>query len=86
MEITSIWIFHNMATLKIETPAGRAMRLLSAKRIAYACDLTTNAVWKWETSGGGRIPSRHLATVLDLARQMGVDLPATDLIEARGAA
>ncbi|WP_234989519.1 hypothetical protein [Brevundimonas sp. SH203] len=62
------------------------MRLLSAKRIAYACDLTTNAVWKWETSGGGRIPSRHLATVLDLARQMGVDLPATDLIEARGAA
>ncbi|MBU1522093.1 MAG: hypothetical protein KJ728_11810 [Alphaproteobacteria bacterium] len=75
-----------MATLQHETPAGRAMRLLTAKRIAHACDLTTNAVWKWETSGGGRIPSRHLPTVLDLARQMDVDLPAVDLIEARASA
>lgn len=84
MEITSIWIFHNMATLKIETPAGRAMRLLSAKRIAYACDLTTNAVWKWETSGGGRIPSRHLPTVLSLASEMKVELSASDLIGVGG--
>jgi hypothetical protein len=83
VEITSIWIFHNMAALQHETPAARAMRLLTAKRIAYACDLTTNAVWKWETSGGGRIPSRHLPTVLGLAEEMGIELPAEALIGAR---
>jgi hypothetical protein len=75
-----------MATMQNETPAGRAMRLLSAKRIAYACDLTTNAVWKWETSGGGRIPSRHLMTVLKLAAEMNVTLTADELLGVGAAA
>ena len=69
-----------------ETPAALAMRLLTAKQIAYACNLTTNAVWKWDTSGGGRIPSRHLATVLDLAKRLGVELTADDLIGVKAAA
>ena len=80
VEITSIWIFHNMAQVNIETPAGRAMRLLGAKRIAHACDLTTNAVWKWDKTGGGRVPSRHQPAVLGLARELGVQLSAEDLI------
>lgn len=63
-----------------ETPAALAMRVLGAKEIAHACDLTTNAVWKWETSGGGRIPSRHLPTVLALATRKGVSLTANQLI------
>lgn len=69
-----------------ETPAALAMRLLSAKRIAHACNLTTNAVWKWDSVGGGRIPSRHLPRVLELAREMDVELSAEDLIGLRSAA
>lgn len=69
-----------------ETPAARAMRLLTAKRIAHACNLTTNAVWKWDTAGGGLIPSRHLQTVLDLAAEQGVALTAAELIGLKAAA
>lgn len=65
-----------------ETPAARAIRLLGAKRIAATCDLTTNAVWKWETIGGGHIPSRHQRRILDLARSMGVAMCADDVIAA----
>lgn len=65
-----------------ETPAAKAERLLGAKRIAAACDLTTNAVWKWRTVGEGRIPSRHVAKVLELARAQNVPLSAEDLIGA----
>lgn len=69
-----------MALLDGETPAELATRLLGAKAIAHACDLTTNAVWKWASSGGGRIPSRHLPTVLALAAEKGVSLTANQLI------
>lgn len=86
MEITSIWIFHNMAKPENETPAALAMRLLSAKRIAHVCNLTTNAVWKWETVGGGSIPTRHLAPILTLAAEMGIELSAGELIGMRAAA
>lgn len=63
-----------------ETPAARAMRLLGAKRIAAALDLTTNAVWKWETTGGGRIPSKHQSAILELAKAKGVELAAADVV------
>jgi hypothetical protein len=63
-----------------ETPAHRAIRLLGAKRIAGACDLTTNAVWKWETTGRGLIPARHQATVLDLAGRLGAPFTASEII------
>jgi hypothetical protein len=69
-----------MATLEPETPAARAVKLLGAKAIAGACDLTTNAVWKWSTMGQGLIPSRHQAAVLALARRKGVALTADDII------
>lgn len=65
---------------KAETPAARAIRLIGAKRIAAACDLTTNAVWKWETNGGGLIPGRHQPTVWELARGLEVDLSAEQII------
>lgn len=68
-----------------ETPAAKAMRLMGAKRIAAKCDLTTNAVWKWETLSGGLIPSKHQADVLELAREVGVAFTAEDCI-ARAAA
>ncbi len=68
-----------------ETPAAKAIRLLGAKRIAARCDLTTNAVWKWETTGGGLIPARHQRTVLDLAAERGAPFTAEDAI-ARAAA
>lgn len=65
-----------------ETPAAKAIRLLGAKRIAAECDLTTDAVWKWPKTGGGRIPARHQSTVLQLAGRMGAQLSAADLIAA----
>lgn len=69
-------------TPPVETPAAKAVRLLGAKRIAPACDLTTNAVYKWANFGDGRIPAKHQGQVLALARQMGVSLTAEDLIGA----
>lgn len=63
-----------------ETPAARAIRMLGAKRIAGACDLTTNAVWKWETTGRGLIPARHQRAVLNLALVLGVVLTAEEVI------
>lgn len=75
-----------MPSVTVETPAAKAMRLLSAKRIAHACDLTTNAVWKWESVGGGRIPSRHMPAVLGLARELDVELTADELIGMKDAA
>lgn len=69
-----------------ETPADKAVRLLGVKRIAYACNLTTNAVWKWQTVGRGRIPSRHQPAVLQLARDLGAPFTADDVIGARAAA
>lgn len=65
-----------------ETPAAKVIRLLGAKRIAAACDLTTDAVWKWPKIGGGRIPARHQNTVLKLAVTQGVPLSASDVIAA----
>ncbi len=62
-----------------ESPAAKAIRLLGAKRIAAACDLTTDAVWKWPKKGG-HIPARHQPTVLALALEKGVALGAADLI------
>lgn len=63
-----------------ETPAERAERLLGAKRIAAACNLTTNAIWKWRTVGDGLIPAKHQATVLRLARELGIELTAEQVI------
>lgn len=67
-----------------ESPAEKAERLLGAKKIAGACDLTTNAVWKWRSQGGGRIPAKHQSAVLQLAKTMGAPLTAQDLIGEMG--
>lgn len=66
-----------------ETPAEKVTRLLTAKRIAHACDLTTNAVWKWKSQGGGMIPAQHQAAVLALAAELGVPLAAEEVIGSR---
>lgn len=79
MEHSSTWNFH---TMPYETPAAKVIRLLGAKRIAAELDLTTNAVWKWETQGGGRIPAKHQTGVLALAARLGVSLSAADVIGA----
>lgn len=63
-----------------ESPADKAMRLLSAKRIAARCDLTTNAVWKWSTAGRGLIPARYQRIILELAHERGVVLTPADII------
>ncbi len=63
-----------------ESPAAKAIRLLGAKRIAAACDLTTDAVWKWPKTGGGYIPARYQLTVLDLARVRDVAFSAEDIV------
>ncbi len=63
-----------------ETPAGRAIRLLGAKYIGFACDLSTGAVYKWPKRGGGLIPSAYQAKVLELARQRGIDLTAEQVM------
>jgi hypothetical protein len=69
-----------MADGQLETPAVKAIRLLKAKRIAAACDLTTAAVWKWPKGGGGLIPARYQRTVLKLADQLGVPLTPAEII------
>ena len=63
-----------------ETPAARAIRLLDVKRIAHACNLTTDAVYKWSYRQGGRIPSRYQSLVLQLARDLNVDLTAEQVV------
>lgn len=62
-----------------ETPAAKVIRLLGAKRLAYACDLTTSAVQKWN-AGAGHIPAQHQGAVFRLAKVMGVELSAADII------
>lgn len=69
-----------MAKTDVRSPAAKAIRLLGVKRIAYACDLTTDAVYKWPKLRGGHIPARHQSAVLGLARQQGVDFTAADII------
>lgn len=66
--------------MEVESPAAKAIRLLGAKRIAAACDLTTDAVWKWPKLGGGRIPARHQHTVMALAARRGVQFTAADVV------
>lgn len=66
----------------METPAALAIRLIGAKRISARCDLTTNAVWKWETAGAGFIPARHQRTIFFLARELGLEISAEQLIGA----
>lgn len=63
-----------------EGPAAKAIRLLGAKRIAAACDLTTDAVWKWPKLRTGLIPARHQATILQLAKDRGEELTAADIM------
>jgi hypothetical protein len=65
--------------MTIESPAAKAIRLLGVKRIAGACDLTTDAVRKWAINGG-RIPASRQLAVLSLARERGVDLSAEDIL------
>jgi hypothetical protein len=62
-----------------ESPASKAIRLLGAKQIAHACDVTTNAVYKWR-EGDGLIPSRQMPTVWRLAQNLGKPLTALDII------
>lgn len=66
--------------MDVESPAAKAIRLLGAKSIAHACDLTTDAVWKWPKMGTGLVPSKHQSSVLELARKKEVALDAADLI------
>jgi len=61
-----------------ETPAAKVIRLLGVKRLAWACDLTTSAVQKW-SAGPGRIPA-HQAAVCKLAKDLGVELSAAEII------
>lgn len=69
-----------MAISETVTPAAKAISLLGVKRIAHACDLTTDAVYKWPRLKGGHIPSRHQSAVLALAQERGVALSASDII------
>jgi hypothetical protein len=65
---------------KRNTPASRAIRLLGVKRIATRCDLTSDAVNKWSQAPGGLIPARHQRQVLELARELGKDFTAEDIL------
>lgn len=69
-----------MANTDALSPAAKAISLLGVKRIAHACDLTTDAVYKWPRLKGGHIPSRHQPAVLALAQDRGVELSASDII------
>ncbi|WP_409514570.1 carph-isopro domain-containing protein [Brevundimonas sp.] len=63
-----------------ESPAQKAIRLLGVKAIAWECDLTTDAVYKWPKLREGRIPSKHQPAVLALASRRGVPLTPAELI------
>lgn len=64
----------------VASPAARAISLLGAKRIAHACDLTTDAVYKWPKLRDGHIPARHQSAVLELAKRHDVTFTAEDVI------
>lgn len=65
-----------------EAPAHKAIRHLGVKKIAHACDLTTDAVHKWANRGGGLIPAEHQGAVLALAERERAPLTAEDMIGA----
>lgn len=69
-----------MDDTKTAKPAVRAIELLGAKRIAHACDLTTDAVYKWPKLRGGHIPAKHQSAVLKLAKAQGVAFSAADIV------
>jgi hypothetical protein len=68
------------STAIAESPADAAIRLLGAKRIAHACDVTTDAVRKWTKRGSGLIPARYQGAVFGLARELGVELSPSTLM------
>ena len=62
-----------------EKPPALVIRLLGVKRLGAACDLTSNAIHKW----GDVVPSKHQPAVLALARDLGIDLTADEIIHGR---
>lgn len=64
----------------VETPAQKVIRLLGVKAIAWECDLTTDAVYKWPKLREGRIPSKHQPAVLALAARRGVSLSPAEVL------
>lgn len=71
------------------SPARRVRMLLTPRKLADLCDLTENAVYKWDRAKskgglGGLIPAQFQARILAVAEADGLPLTARDLIaEAR---
>lgn len=67
------------------SPAKRVRLILTPRRLAALCDLTENAVYKWDrpkSKGGlgGLIPANFQARILVVAIREGLPITAADLI------
>lgn len=69
----------------VEAPAAKVVRLFGgAPALAAALKLGKTQVYRWsypKEDGGadGRVPSKHHAAILDLARHRGIALSLADL-------
>lgn len=73
--------------LRPVTPGQVVLREFSLAEAAAALDIAESTVWRWaqpEAKGtGGVVPSRYHLTLLRLARQLGRQLTADDLVFGR---
>jgi hypothetical protein len=61
------------------SPASYVIGLFGVRPLAAVLDVDPGAVCKWRARNG-RVPSKHQAALLTLARKRGVELSAEDLI------
>ncbi|RYD28855.1 MAG: hypothetical protein EOP89_01425 [Lysobacteraceae bacterium] len=60
-----------------------AIQFDGVKFLAIDLSLTYATVWHWVNRGGGRIPSKHHLSILELAVERGLDVNCDDLVIGR---
>lgn len=73
-------------THEVKTPAARVISVMGGVReTARALGISSSTVSRWqkprdEGGTGGRVPTKHQAKLLDIARDRGVELTPAQLI------
>lgn len=71
------------------TPGEVVLREFSLGEVAAACGISESTVWRWAQpvgkGTGGVVPSRYHLVLLQLARQLGRELTAEELVLGRHA-
>lgn len=77
----------DMLTLRAVTPGQVVLREFSLAEAAAALDIAESTVWRWAQlpprGTGGVVPAGYHLSLLRLARQLGRQLTADDLVFGR---